>query len=189
MPSLTKPTNVVDIGDYQNILKCKMHAYLAYGTMEDGEIPSRLKELESSYNPLDSVRGVFVPLGDLAKDPIEYGWSHETEEVHAGKLRGLLNIEGNIKCINVGQDMIDLLDEDSMDGDCTLLLVPFGNPGWEEVGPDNPAFAVVVRGVSIVDSGKGNGNGKFGEVVLEYNAQPDEIGDSILLLKYDEAEL
>jgi hypothetical protein len=80
----------------------------------------------------------------------------------------------------VGKDMIDLLDEAGMDGDCTLLFVPFKNP----TSPSalNPAKAVVVRGVSIVDNGKGNGNNKYGEVVLEFNAQPDKIGDSIKIL-------
>ncbi|MFA6911187.1 MAG: hypothetical protein WCQ59_08705 [Candidatus Cloacimonadaceae bacterium] len=172
--ALVKPTKSITINDFKNILKCKMHAYLAYGTLADGEIPTTLAELgtlQSTY---------FSALGDLSKDPIEYGWARETEELHAGKKRGLLNIVGSIKCANVGKDMIDLLDEAGMDGDCTILFVPFKNP----TSPSalNPAKAVIVRGVSIVDNGKGNGNNKYGEVVLEFNAQPDKIGDSIKIL-------
>lgn len=185
MSSIAQPTKNVAISDYKNILKCKMHAYLAFGTMEDDEIPGTAKSLSSMFHD-GHENQVFVPLGDLAKDPIEYGWSRESEEVHAGKYRGELNIEGSIKCINVGKDMIDLLDESGFEGDCTLLLLPFKNPLPQDVDEENPMFAVIVRGVSIVDSGKGNGNNKFGEVELSYNAQPDEIGDSILMLKIEE---
>lgn len=173
--ALVKPNKSITINDHKNILKCKMHAYLAYGTLTDAQIPTDLAGLVALQ------AASFVPLGDLAKDPIEWGWARETEEVHAGKKRGLLNIEGSIKGINVGKDMIDLLDESGMDGDCTLLFVPFRNPS--AASANNPAFAVIVRGVSIVDSGKGNGNNKYGEVELSYNAQPDKIGDSILILK------
>lgn len=180
MSPMTKPSKGVAINNFSNILKCKMHAYISFGAMDDDEIPESATELEKL---LTGPAQVLEPLGDLAKDGIEFFWKRESEQVHAGKKRGSLEVGAMVKSLAVTQDMIDLLDDPAMDDAVTVVFVPFKNPAAIDVDEDNPAFAVIVRNVNLVDNGKGNGSKKFGEVGLEFSGEPDKIGDSLILLK------
>ncbi len=180
MCPLTKPDNSVPINDFSNILKCKMHAYVAHGAMDDDEIPETATELDKL---MTGPAQVFEPLGDLAKDGLEFFWKRESEQVHAGKKRGALEVGAMVKSLAVTPEMIKLLDDPAMDDAVTVIFVPFKNPAAIDVDADNPAFAVIVRNVNLVDNGKGNGSKKYGEVTLEFTGEPDKIEDSLIMLK------
>lgn len=172
--ALTKPGKSLTLSNLANVLRGKFHAYYCLGS--GGTPPTTQAGLEALYSDEDP----FVPLGDLQKDPITWGWERESEELHAGTKRGLLKIKAEIKGVSLGPDQLAQMDLPEMRGKISVLLVPFKAPGT--VSADTPLKAVILDGLQMTKSSEGNGNNKRSSVVFSLTAEPNTIGDVIKVL-------
>ncbi len=170
---LTAPTNDLDLNNGKLNFKHKCHAYYALGHINTEDIPTS----RTTYTALYSGTPKFKPLGDLVKDPLEFKWTREKLELHTGKRRGALECEGSCKTINIHPDLITLLDSAELDGEISILLVPFSLPAV--ISATDPLQFVCFSGVYLIDSGGLNGNGKFGEANLEFFSSPETLGETL----------
>ena len=182
--AFTKPGTSLDLNDLKNLLKCKMHAYLATGTASANELDLYVNNVDAIEELYGGENPVFLPLGDLHKDPISFGWERTTIEMHAGTVREALKINVEIKSAALCKDAIDLLDDPDLGDDCSIMLVPFNVPAAEDVSETNPAKYVILNGVKLADKGEGNGNNAYGTVTFTGTAEPNAIGDVILYYEF-----
>lgn len=172
--SWAAPTKSLAINNLSNLLKCKMQAYLAYGTETTANMPASLAAINAL---LIGAGQKFVPLGDLHKDPITFGWERTTIEMHGGTVREGLKISCEIKSAAMGAEAMALVDAAAMNDQVSFLLAPVNMPAAATVGA--PVTVVFLLGMVVVDKGEGNGNNAFGTLTFSGTAEPDLISDVI----------
>ena len=172
--SWSAPSKSLALNELINLLKCKMHAYLAYGTGATGDIPTTLAGINAL---LTGVTQKFVPLGDLHKDPITWKWERTTIELHKGTMREGLKLSAEIKSAALGASALTLLKNTALNDAVSILLIPFNMPATASVGA--PVKVVVLNGMMLLDKGEGNGNNTFGMVTFALTAEPNNIGEVI----------
>lgn len=170
------PTNAAafPINDLANLLKCKMHAYVAFGEIEADEIPESMAELSAL---LSGAGQKFVPLGDLHKDPIVWKADDDVIEMHEGSVPGGVKFSGEIKIAALDKTGIEMMDLEGWDDSVTILLLPFNMPAAATALA--PVTIVFLAGVSVVDKGDGNGNNQYGMITLALSADVENREDVI----------
>jgi len=171
MPTgLTKPTNNVTFNSLKTLLKCKMVAHYAYGTLLPASKPATM-------TALTALLAECQPMGDLAKEGVKVNWKRESIPLLLGQTRGQLTLEGTIPSVTNTTAVRNNLDEDASGDPVTIILVPVNNPATPTVLA--PAKCVILPGVYLVDSGALNGDDSYGGVTFSINSNPNKLADAI----------
>lgn len=149
----TKPTNKVDLENWEDLFKLACDVYYTLGSIPTSEIPTDQVEFNAL---LTGQTQKFQPLGTHLDDPMDLTIEQQFDEDASG-WKGGWKPSGTTKGIAFCADMITLLDSAEFKGFISLLFVPKAMP--EVFSATAPGLYFAISGIKLIPAVKPNVGG------------------------------